>query len=75
MICHTDPPLKKNQKNPEKIRSKGHPRACTLVEFREKFPNQFFTICKKRRKPFVQIHAPGSKYRYPCTQSAGGVPK
>ena len=29
----------------------------------------------KRRSPLVQIHAPGSKNRNPCTQSAGGVPK
>ena len=33
-------------KNPEKILSKGHPRARTLAEFKEKFPDQFFTICK-----------------------------
>ena len=69
MICPTDPP-KKNQKNPEKIPSKGHPRARTLLEFKEKFPDQFFTICKLRRNPFVQIHAPGSSYRYPFTQSS-----
>ena len=40
MICPTDPPpkkkTKKNQKTPEKIPSKGHPRARTLVEFKEK---------------------------------------
>ena len=38
-------PLKnaeKSRKNP----SKGHPRARTLVEFKEKFPDKFFTICK-----------------------------
>ena len=45
MICPTDPP-QKNQKNPEKIPSKGHLRAYTLVEFKEKFPDKFFTICK-----------------------------
>ena len=44
MICPTDPP-KKIQKNPEKFPSKGHPRARTLLEFKEKFPDQFFTIC------------------------------
>ena len=46
---HHRPPQKerrKNQKNPEKIPSKGHPRARTLVEFKEKFPDQFFTTCK-----------------------------
>ena len=36
MICPTDPP-QKNQKNPEKIPSKGYPRARTLVEFKEIF--------------------------------------
>ena len=40
MICPTDPP-QKNQKNPEKNPSKGHPRARTLVEFEEKFPDVF----------------------------------
>ena len=40
MICPTDPP-QKNQKNPEKNPSKGHPRARTLLEFKEKFPDQF----------------------------------
>ena len=39
-------PLKKKKKNHEKILSKGHPRARTMVEFKEKFPDQFFTICK-----------------------------
>ena len=39
-------PLKKIGKIPKKIPSKGHPRARTLVEFEEKFPDQFFTICK-----------------------------
>ena len=48
MICPTDPPQKKKKirKIPKKIPSKGHPRACTLVDFKEKFPEQFFTICK-----------------------------
>ena len=73
MICPTDL-HKKNQKNPEKIPSKGNPKARTLVEFKEKIPDKFFTICKYRRNLFVQIHAPGSKYKYPCTQSAGDVP-
>ena len=39
-------PLKKIKKIREKIPSKGHLRARTLVEFKEKFPDQFFTICK-----------------------------
>ena len=73
MICPTDPP-KKNPKNHQKIPSKGHPRARTLVEFKENFPDIFHNT-QITLKPFVQIHAPGSKYRYPCTQSAGGVPK
>ena len=29
----------------------------------------------KRRNPLGQIHAPGPQHRYPCTQSAKGVPK
>ena len=45
MICPTDPP-QKNQKNQKKIQGKGHSRAHTLVEFKEKFPDQFFTIRK-----------------------------
>ena len=36
MICPTDPP-QKNQKNPEKIPSKGHLCARTLVELKKKF--------------------------------------
>ena len=68
------PPSEKSDKS-GKIPSKGHSRAHTLVEFKERFPDQFFTICKQRRNPFFQIHAQGSKYRYPCTQSAGGVQK
>ena len=47
MICPTDPP-QKNQKNPETFPSKGCPRARTLGEFKEKCPDQFFTICKSR---------------------------
>ena len=46
MICPTDPPQKKKKKNHEKNPSKGHPRARTLGEFKEKFPDQFFTIYK-----------------------------
>ena len=40
MICPTDPPQNK-QKNSENIPSKGQPRASSLVEFKEKFPDQF----------------------------------
>ena len=36
----------KYEKNPEKNPSKGHPRARTLLESKEKCPDQFFTICK-----------------------------
>ena len=39
-------PLKKRRKIPKKIPSKGHPRARTLVEFRDKFPDQFLSISK-----------------------------
>ena len=44
MICPTDPPKKKKKKEkiPKKIPSEGHPRARTLVELKEKFPDQFF---------------------------------
>ena len=44
MICPTDPPQNnnKNQKNPEKNPSKGHPRARTLVEFKEKNSRSVF---------------------------------
>ena len=38
-------PLKKSEKS-GKNPNKGHPRARTLVEFNEKFPDQFFTIRK-----------------------------
>ena len=47
MIYPTDPP-QKNENNPKKIPSKGHARRLTLVEFKEKCPDQFFTICKSR---------------------------
>ena len=75
------PPKKKKKKKEERVKSensetipsKGHPRARTLAEFKETFPDNFYA--EKRRNPLVQIHAPGSKHRYPCTQSAGGVPK
>ena len=39
-------PPYKNHKNPEKNPSKGHWRARTLLEFKENFPDQSFTICK-----------------------------
>ncbi len=45
-IPPTPPAPPKYEKNPEKIPSKGHPRARTLLESKEKFPDQFFTICK-----------------------------
>ena len=63
------------EKSRKKNASKGHPRAHTLAELKEHFPGNFFTIHDKRRNPLVQIHAPGSKHRHPCTLSAGGVPK
>ena len=40
MICPTDPP-QKNQKNPEKIPSKGHPRARTLINLKKNFQISF----------------------------------
>ena len=40
MICPTDPP-QKNQKNPEKNPSKGHPRALTLLELKKNFQISF----------------------------------
>ena len=60
---------KKSGKSSKQRPSKG---THTLVEFKEKFLAQFFTRCKKCWNPFVQFHVPGSKYRYPCTQSTGG---
>ena len=64
-------------KEKDKInRSNGHPRTRTLARFKEKILDIFFIqYADKRRNPLVQIHAPGSKHRYPCTQSSGGVPK
>ena len=70
-IFHVDdlpqrPPSKKTKS--EKIPIKGHPRARTLAEFKETFPDT-----DKRRNPLVQTHAPVAKHRYPCIQLAGGV--
>ena len=76
-LPHRHPSKKKKKKSRKKITGKGHPRARTLVEFKEKkilisvsqYANNVGTSL------FRSIHAPGSKYRYPCTQSAGGVLK
>ena len=55
----------KSRKNP----SKGRPwLARTLTEVKEKLPDILWN-------PLIQIHAPGSKHRYPCTQLGEGVPK
>ena len=53
---------KKEKKSRGKKVSKGYPRTSTLAEFKENFPDFFFSQYEdKRRNPFVQIHASGTK--------------
>ena len=70
MIYPTDPP----QKNPEKFPSKGHPKARTLVDFKEKFSKSVFHNMQITSEPLCSDPCARLK-RYPCTQSAGDVPK
>ena len=52
MICPTDPP-KKNQKNPEKIPSKGHSRALTLLNLKKNFQISFSQYENNVGTPFL----------------------
>ena len=55
MICPTDPPKKKIRKiRRKKIPSKGHPKARTLVEFKGKFADQFFTFANNVGTPLFR---------------------
>ena len=73
MICPTDP-LKKSEKSGGKFQAKAIQGHVSWLNLKKNFQISFSQYANNVA-PFFQIHAPGSKYRYPCTQPAGGVPK
>ena len=75
MICPPKKSPKINQKNPEKILSKGHPRARTLLEFKENFPDQFVKICKKRSETLCSDPCAKLKIQIPMHSISWGCPK
>ena len=65
-------PLKKLRKIPRKKKSKQRPSKGTYPGcFSRKISRSVFHYMQITSEP----HAPGAKCWYPCTQSAGGVPK
>ena len=68
-------PLKKIRKIRKKFQAKASQRHVTCLNLKKKFQISFSQFANNVGTPFFQIHAQGSKYKYPCTQSAGGVPK
>ena len=65
------PPFKKFEES-WKIPSTGHPKRRTLAEFKEKYPDNFLQYADECRNPLIQIHAPGSKHRYPTNSISRG---
>ena len=74
MICPTDPP-KKNQKNPEKIPSKGHLRARTLVDFKEKNSRPVFHNMQITSEPLCSDPYTTLKIQIPMHSFSWGCPK
>ena len=74
MICPTDPP-KKIRKIPKKIPSNGHPRARTLVEFQEKFLDQFFHNMQITSEPLCSDPCARLKIQITMHSISWGCPK
>ena len=66
---------KKRREIPEKFQAKATQEHILWLNSKKKFQIIFSLYADKCQNPFVQIHVPGSKHRYPCTQSAGGGPR
>ena len=68
-------PLKIRKITRKQNPSKGHPRACTLVEFKEKFPDQFFYTMQIASEPLCSDQCARFKIQIPTHSISWGCPK
>ena len=64
--------LEKYKKNFEAETIQGH---APWLNLKKKIQINFPQYTHEQGNPKVQIHEPCSQHRYPCTQTAWGVPK
>ena len=69
------PPSKKSEKSGKKFQAKAILGHIPWLNSKKNLQISFSQYVNNVGTPFFLIYVPGSKYRYPCTQSAGGVPK
>ena len=75
MICSTDP-LKRIRKIPRKKNpSKGHPKARTLAEIKEKFPDDFFHDMQITSEPLSSDPCARLKTQIPTHSISWGCPQ
>ena len=77
MICLTDRPYQNNNNNNNnnKILSKGHPKARTLAEIKEKFPDDFFHDMQITSEPLSSDPCARLKTQIPTHSISWGCPK
>ena len=68
-------PLKMFQKVPKKFHDKTVQSNILWLNLNKIDEEFFLQSAHKQGKPSFLFHAPGSKRRYPCTQTASAVPK